>query len=393
MKPISRHRVVALVVAAGVLLGAQAFADPPDRVARLNYLKGSVSFRPASLDDWAPATLNYPLTAGDHLWTEESSWAEMHVGSTAIRLAPSTAFAFLNLDDRTTQIRLSEGAADVRVRNLDGSEQFEIDTPSAAIVLTRPGIYRVDVLPDGGGSTRVTVRYGMASVTADGPDFVVRDGETAAIYGTDEVSHEIFRAAAPDNWENWCRARDEREDRSASVRYVSYEMTGYEDLDDNGTWTNVPEYGWGWQPRVAYGWAPYHYGHWRWVTPWGWTWVDDAAWGFAPFHYGRWACMRGSWYWFPGSYVVRPVYAPALVAFIGGDNWGLSIGFGHSHVGWFPLAPGEMWMPHYHASHSYVHRLNVTNVRAANINVNNYDPSRGNVREPGDCRRGDGRAA
>ena len=195
MTPTYRHRVAALVVAAGVLMGAQAFADPPGRVARLNYLKGAVSFRPASLDDWAPATVNYPLTIGDHLWTESNAWAELHVGSTAIRLAPTTAFAFLNLDDRTTQVRLSEGALDVRVRNLDGSETFEIDTPSAAIVLTRPGIYRVDVVPDA-GSTRVTVRFGAASVTADGPDFLVREGETAAIYGADTVSQNLSRGGA-----------------------------------------------------------------------------------------------------------------------------------------------------------------------------------------------------
>jgi hypothetical protein len=377
MKPTYRHHVAALVVAAGVLLGAQAFADPPGRVARLNYLKGSVSFRPASVDDWTPATVNYPLTVGDHLWTETSSWVELHVGSTAIRLAPTTAFAFLNLDDRTTQIRLSEGALDVRVRNLDGSETFEIDTPSAAVALTRPGIYRVDVLPDA-GSTRVTVRYGAASVTTDGPDFWVREGETAAIYGADNVSHEIYRAAAPDNWERWCRSRDEREDGAASVRYVSYEMTGYEDLDDNGSWANVPDYGWGWQPRVAYGWAPYRYGQWRWVWPWGWTWVDDAAWGFAPFHYGRWACLHNSWYWFPGTYVTRPVYAPALVAFFGGASWGMSIGFGAGHVGWFPLAPGEVWIPHYHASYGYIHNVNYTHVHdGRHIDYAHYDVSRG----------------
>lgn len=375
MKPTYRRWLATLAVAAGVLVATQAFADPPTRVARLNYLKGAVSFRPATLDDWTPAALNYPLTTGDHLWTDASAWAEMHIGSTAIRLAPTTAFAFLNLDDNTTQVRLSEGALDVRVRNLDG-EVFEIATPTAAVSLTRPGVYRVDVLPEG-GSTRVTVRYGAASVTGDGPEFWVREGETASISGTDEASHEIYRAAPADSWEHWCRARDEREDRVASVRYVSYEMTGYEDLDEYGSWSTIPDYGWAWRPRVSAGWAPYRHGHWRWISPWGWTWVDDAPWGFAPFHYGRWTSLRGSWYWVPGHYRVRPVYAPALVAFIGGDNWGVSFGFGRSHLGWFPLGPGEFWMPHYHASHTYIRNLNVTNVNIRNIDITNYNVSRG----------------
>src|SRR5262245_13663665 len=56
--------------------------DPPARVARLNYMSGSVSFRPGTVEDWAEATLNYPMTTGDHLWSDENSSAEMHVGST-----------------------------------------------------------------------------------------------------------------------------------------------------------------------------------------------------------------------------------------------------------------------------------------------------------------------
>ena len=369
--------LVAAIVAGLVSTAVSALADPPSRVARLNYVKGSVSLRPGTADDWGPASINYPLTTGDHLWTDVESWAEMHVGSTAIRLAPQTAFAFLNLDDRMVQLRVSEGAVDIRVRNLDGGDGFEVSTPSAAVVLSEPGVYRVDVLP-GASDTRVTVRQGTAEVFADDASFSVREGQAAAIAGTGYVSQDVFRAGAPDDWERWCRARDEREDGSESLRYVSYEMTGYEDLDEYGTWESVPDYGWAWAPsQVAPGWAPYRHGHWRWVEPWGWTWVDQAAWGFAPFHYGRWACHRGRWLWVPGSYATHPVYAPALVAFIGGSGWGASFGLGYQDTfAWFPLAPGEVWMPHYHASHAYINNLNHTSVRG-NIVINNYQVSRG----------------
>src|SRR5579862_780364 len=77
--------------------------DPPGRVARLNYLNGSVSFRPAGESDWDSANLNRPMTTGDSLWTEPGSRAEMHIGSAAIRLGDNTGFSFLNLDDRTVQ--------------------------------------------------------------------------------------------------------------------------------------------------------------------------------------------------------------------------------------------------------------------------------------------------
>src|SRR3989442_15797597 len=83
-----------------------------------------------------------------------------------------------------------------------------------------------------------------------------------------------------------------------------------------------------WIPRVTIGWVPYHYGRWRWVEPWGWSWIDDAPWGFAPFHYGRWAYARNEWFWVPGPVVARPVYAPALVAFVGGSHWSASITIG-----------------------------------------------------------------
>ncbi|HEY3381724.1 MAG TPA: DUF6600 domain-containing protein [Vicinamibacterales bacterium] len=371
-----RRWSVALLALVPVIAAAQpVLADPPTRVARLNYVKGSVSFRPASLDDWGPATLNYPITTGDHLWTDTESWAEMHVGSTAIRLAPNTAFAVFDLDDEMTQVSLSEGSMDVRVRDVAGSA-FEIDTPSAAISLVRPGVYRVDVVGDG-GTVRVTVRRGIAQITPDGPGFSVSEGQEAAIFAAGE--HDISRATAPDSWERWCRGRDDREDRAASLRYVSYEMTGYEDLDDYGSWHSEPDYGWVWQPSVVNtGWAPYRTGQWRWVEPWGWSWVDEAPWGFAPFHYGRWACLRGSWMWVPGGYVVRPVYAPALVAFVGGDHWALSFGLGREGpIGWFPLAPGEVWMPHYRASRGYIRDLNVTNVNITNIDISNYGVSRG----------------
>ncbi len=152
-------------------------------------------------------------------------------------------------------------------------------------------------------------------------------------------------------------------------------MIGYEDLDDNGTWTDEPEYGPVWRPRVAVGWVPYRNGHWAWVGPWGWTWVDDAPWGFAPFHYGRWARMNDGWGWIPGRVMARPVYAPALVVFVAGSGFSASMSFGRGGgVAWFPLGPREVYHPAYHASSNYVQNLNsnhVTNVNVINVtNIN-----------------------
>jgi len=132
----------------------------------------------------------------------------------------------------------------------------------------------------------------------------------------------------------------------------------------------VAGYGPCWRPRaVVVGWAPYRYGHWAYVGPWGWTWVEDEPWGFAPFHYGRWAFVSNGWFWVPGPVVVRPVWAPALVGFVGGGpGFHFAAGVG---VGWFPLAPGEVYVPGYHVSRTYVNNINITNTTVNVTKVTN----------------------
>src|SRR5260370_9195466 len=139
-------RFARLVMPAVVLVLAPTFSragpsqdDPPGRVGRLSYVAGSVSFRPGTVDDWTAATINYPLHAGDHLWTDADARAEMTVGSSAIRLAPGTAFRVLALDDRTTHLRVSPRSLNVRLRNPGEDESFEIDTPPRGGALLRPG--------------------------------------------------------------------------------------------------------------------------------------------------------------------------------------------------------------------------------------------------------------
>jgi uncharacterized protein DUF6600/FecR-like protein len=348
--------------------------DPSARVARASYLQGEVSFRPGTVDDWTSATLNYPLTSGDHLWTDVDARAELHVGANAIRLAPQTAFEILDLDDNHLQIRLTQGSALVRVRTLDADDNIEIDTPTGAVTLMRDGTYRVDVSEDGATST-VTARNGDAEVTSNGGTVPVRPDETV-MFTADGASDDVRNAPPEDEYDQWADARDRTEDQSVSAQYTSRDMTGYEDLDRNGEWSDDADYGHVWAPtHVAADWAPYRYGRWAWVEPWGWTWIDDAPWGFAPFHYGRWAYVRNRWVWAPGAiaYRQRPVYAPALVVFVGGNNFRGNNWGDRGGVAWFPLAPNEVYRPAYRVSDRYVRRVNVTNVHITNINITNVN--------------------
>ncbi|CAJ0719284.1 hypothetical protein LMG6871_02773 [Ralstonia edaphis] len=371
------HVLRAIGVAAVLLVcGTQAAmaADPASRVARLSDFSGTVSFAPAGSDDWAGASLNRPLTTGDRLWSDQGSHSELHVGSTALRLGQNTGATLVDLDDRNTQVKLTQGALSVRVRSLPPDQTIEIDTPNLAFTPQAPGEYRLDVAPDG-SSTTVTVWHGQGTAYGDDRSTPLGAGQQIRFGGTDLAEVGGTDNPGRDAFDRWAESRDAREDASVSARYVGREMTGYEALDDNGTWREEDGYGAVWVPRaVPAGWAPYRTGHWAWVAPWGWTWVDDAPWGFAPFHYGRWAYVGTTWCWVPGPVVPRPVYAPALVGFVGGGggggvSWGINISIGSPGVAWFPLAPGEAYRPVYAASPTYVTNINRT-VVVNNVTVN-----------------------
>jgi hypothetical protein len=378
MTNLNRKLSILILVLAPVVSFPQRAAadedDPPGRAARLAYAKGSVSFQPAGTDDWVAAVVNRPMTTGDKLWTDRNSRAELQIGSAAIRLGGQTGFSFLNLSDNMVQIRLSAGVMGIHLRHLDRNEAIEVDTPNLAFSLLRPGDYRLEV-NEAGDTTVISVRNGEGEVTGGGQSLTLHSNQRATFTGTDQLASDVDRPGGHDDFDRWCRDRDHHEERAPSARYVSPDVIGYQDLDDYGDWRTAPDYGHVWVPRgVVAGWTPYRNGHWVWISPWGWTWVDDAPWGFAPFHYGRWAFVGGVWGWCPGPVVgVRPVYAPALVAWIGGPHFSIGIGIGGigAGVGWFPLGPREVYVPPYQVSRTYVNNVNVSNTTVNNTYVTN----------------------
>jgi hypothetical protein len=360
---------------------AQDYDDPPSRVARLSYMQGYVSFSPAGTQDWVDAFVNRPLTTGDALWSDSRSRVALHIGSASIHLSEYTGISFLNLTDNAVQIQVNSGTLRIRVKRLRDYENFEIDTPNLAFTIVSPGIYKINVSQDG-YTTIIEDRRGDGEVTGGGLAYDVHSGDVGRFTGTDQLRADMgYLGDDEDDFERWSEQRDHHEDISISARYVSDEAIGYDDLDDNGGWRPVPNYGMVWFPHTAtIGWAPYHYGHWAYVAPWGYTWVDDAAWGFAPFHYGRWIAVDGTWGWVPcaprppggGGVYLSPVYAPALVAWIGGPHFGVGLAVGGVGVGWFPLGPREVYVPSYPVSRNYVTNVNVSNTTVNTTVVNNY---------------------
>ncbi|MGH9713709.1 MAG: DUF6600 domain-containing protein [Candidatus Acidiferrales bacterium] len=367
--------LVGITISLSMVLPLRALADdddPPSRVARLSYAQGSVSFQPAGTDDWVSTVVNRPVTLGDKLWCDNDGRVELQLDGSLIRLAHNTGISFLNLNDNVTQIELSAGTVVIRVRRLDDDESYEVDTPNLAFSILRAGLYRVTV-DEQGQTTAVKVNSGDGEVTGGGAAYSVHAKEYFSFAGTDQL--DVYPEQYRDNedqFDAWSDNRDAHWAHSTSAEYVSPDVVGYEDLDDNGDWRATPEYGNVWFPRTRVeGWAPYHYGHWAYIAPWGYTWVDDEPWGFAPFHYGRWVFVRGGWGWVPsppravGVVYVRPVYAPALVAWVG-------VGGGGAGVAWFALGPREVYVPSYHVSRRYVERVNVSNTGVETTVVSNY---------------------
>lgn len=358
------HRFVLAVAILWCGIGSNAWADPPGRVGRVGDMKGQVWVYTPDAGEWITAVRNRPLTTGDRLATDADARVDLRIGSTTVRLDGGTELEVLLLDDSHVSLQLHNGSVATRVRSSEAARELELKTAEGRFVANRAGRYRFDRAD---GTSDVTVWSGEAVYEGPGSALTVYTGQRAEFWlDRDNAAQYSITDPVRDDFAAWSSERDRLGDRSASARYVSPEMTGVEDLDRYGRWEQTTEYGAVWVPTVvAAGWAPYSAGHWAWVSPWGWTWVDDAPWGFAPFHYGRWAMFHNRWCWVPGRYVRRPVYAPALVGWVGGPHFSVSISVGGGPapaVGWFPLAPHEVYVPSYRVSPRYVQQVNVTHV-------------------------------
>jgi hypothetical protein len=352
--------------------------DPPNRVARISVIQGNVSLEPNGADSFSQAEINYPLTGGDRVYADNTSFGELQTAGLAVRLGNGADVTVSSLTDNIAQFGLAQGSIRVRTRSLasfnGAPATVEVDTPNGAIVVDQPGDVRVDSYPQD-DTTVVTVSSGAVEVTGQNLDQQIGPNQSLRLAGSNPVYAEQVQLLPPDGLDQFDQQREQRRERSNAYRYVSPDMIGAADLDDYGDWQagNNQGYGAVWYPRgVPGGWTPYSNGHWAWVAPWGWTWVEAEPWGFAPFHYGRWANFGGRWGWVPGPPAVafggeiRPIYSPALVAFVGGGGGGISISVG-AFAAWFPLGPREVYQPWYHASPAYCNRVNVTNIYNTNV--------------------------
>ncbi len=379
--------VATMILSTSLLISAAVFSigahaqqpqgDPPGRVARLSEITGQVWLYNPDGNEWVAASRNRPLTSGDRVATDVGARAELQIGSSTLRIDASTELEVVQLDDDHVALQLHDGSAIAHVRDFAGAGQLTLSTAEGRFIALGTGTYRFDRT---NGRSDLTVYAGQARYDGQNSALPVNAGQRAEFWiDSGGVAQYSLLAPVNDAFSAWSGDRDRRVVGSIGQRYVSPEMTGAAELDAYGRWEPNADYGSVWIPTaVAADWAPYSHGRWAWVRPWGWTWVDDAPWGFAPFHYGRWVYLRNNWCWTPGTRVARPVYAPALVAWVGSPRANVSITIGGGPaVGWLPLAPREVYVPSYRVSPRYVQNVNITHVTNVTVINNVYNNPQG----------------
>jgi hypothetical protein len=333
-------------------------ASPPGRVGRVSLVSGKVGFRSLGETLWSNAAVNDPVSTGTSLRTDPQARAEMRIGADTIDLAGGAEVAVTRLDNRTAELGVARGRIGLDVPQLGAGETIEIDTPRGVVRLLQAGRYDLDT---GTSETppRIVAYTGAARFVGGNQDLSIKAGDALVLGGNGWAGFATEPATA-DDFARWCGSRAVDEKTLAAPHFVSPAMTGSAALDAAGTWQAGTKYGAVWVPKdVPTGWAPFHNGHWRWVAPWGWTWIDDQPWGFASSHYGRWAFDKGHWAWAPGAFSAIPVYAPAVVAFLGTPGVGLSYPDSSGPaIAWFPLAPGEVYWPSYTGDLAAIRALN-----------------------------------
>ncbi len=360
-RPIRRVAVavVLALVASLVGAGARADEDPPGRVGRVAQVSGDV--RTVDADGaWVPLPRNQPLSTGDRVITDKDGRAVVQIGSSTVRVGAYSDMTVARLDDDKIRLRFDHGQMAVRVRSTDILGELAIETEEGVWVPHHPGHFLFDRVP--GQVLAAQAWSGDMLLEAPDSSLPLAGGQRAEVWreGSLQSTHYRMVAIPTDRFSDWAIVEDRLDDRyaaaSGGASPLPAEMTGANDLGRYGRWSSSADYGTIWTPsNLAAGWQPYQDGNWSWVAPWGWTWVDNSPWGFAPFHYGRWVWLGGHWCWAPGNWGPRPVYAPALVGWLGGPNFSYG---GSPAIGWVPLGPNEPFYPAYPVSPIYWNLVN-----------------------------------
>lgn len=327
--------------------------------ARVTMMNGEILFRTPESEEWLAASVNTPLDEGDSIWSPTGAKAEIQLSDgTVLRLDGSSQLDLIANEDGFTHLHLANGKLYIRTAQGMAKNSMQIDADDTTVIPAARTRLRIDMLAN--SQEDVAIYKGSAYVEGNGNRTTVRAGELISL---EEGHQEVSPLNPTDAWERWNKERDLLQSRRAkSSTPLPEELKSYaHELDSNGRWENVSEYGMVWRPTVILStdWAPYRAGRWIWKGD-DYVWISNESWGWVPYHFGRWAVIEGlGWCWVPP--VRGDIYwGPGYVGWHRAGNT----------IGWTPLAPGELFYGRrYYGTHSV--NITTTAVNQANVTYRN----------------------
>jgi hypothetical protein len=277
-------------------------------VVRLSYVSGTVQILQNGAVQFPKAVRNMPLFSGYTLETEDDGEAEIEFADGSVaRITPNSSLLLTHLEPEgssaSTTFELTAGLGYFEL-NLGQGQNFLCRVGPGKIQPVANTIFRATL----DNQPEVAVFAGSVHLDA-GPDSnVIHQGETGHFGADMPAGNALAEAITPDSWDQWNADRDsaiaEQAQTQTAVRDESAapQDPGWNDLDANGNWYPVADYGNVWVPNgVDADWDPFGYGYWGDYSGYGAVWVSGYPWGWLPYHCGAWNYFQFGWGWVPGG--------------------------------------------------------------------------------------------
>ncbi|HEV7905474.1 MAG TPA: FecR family protein [Pyrinomonadaceae bacterium] len=265
------------------------------RAGAVNLVAGRAMLKKRGNGDELPLTSSADLEAGDVVETGQNGSVEILLApGSYFRVGTSSTVEMLDTSLERVRLRLENGRAIAEITTDTKESSTEIQTPHGNIVLTKKGLYRVNVARE---ATELMVRKGEVRVAGTQGEIKVKKNEVLTMRASGDLTAQnksSFDKNAQDAFDTWSRERAETLvalNRRLGNGEVDSALDSY--LSSNRRW-------------------PSRY------SPFG-LWVYDSSFGyrtFLPFSAG-WGSPYGFGYrsslgWPSGYYYpVRRVYRPS----------------------------------------------------------------------------------
>ncbi len=336
--------VVASLAAGATAQDAQQGTGQPARAVRLSFVEGQVKLAQGNQVLAAQAVANTPLFEGMQLTTADDGKAEIQFeDGSVVRVAPDSSLTLQVLTGAGTtadaELTLNSGLAYFEFQG--GGQAGQMSVHFGSNVATTSGFTVVRVAMDTPpGSVAVfsgNVHLQMTSANGAASASDLHGGESIALNPADPTQFNVAESIEPNSWDAWNSDRDQAltaeaaNQTGAPSNLGETQNPGWNDLDANGSWYDVPGQGYVWSPYEAANadFDPYGNGEWMYTPAYGYLWASGYSWGYMPYQCGAWNFYDNfGWGWAPGMGGCRPWWG---IGFYGGPN------IGHAPGGYRPI--------------------------------------------------------